>query len=194
MLAWSGPTGPTVARGRAAPHDRWLEGARRACPAACTRARAPQVDVLDDPSGYAQHGRYCDEIVRVRPGDLYAIREPGNVALLFVWGRSLPWRAYLSRYATAVPLVVIVGDPQTDGYTEPGALALDGVVGWRLLSREPVRARLPEAATAVYCRDEAQVAGRVDTWFAETERPRMAPGYRVNMSPEHVMKHGLPFC
>ena len=88
--------------------------------------------------------------MRVPPDCLYTLPRPRETALLFVFGRALPWRAYLARYGHAVPLVVLVGDPASDGCTEPSARALDGCHGWRQVSCRSVRARLEEAETAIY--------------------------------------------
>ena len=90
----------------------------------------------------ARFGRVAP-LVRLR-GD------PAATALLFVWGRTLPWRSYLDAYP-AVPLVVIVGDLSRDGCaTEPAADALAGADGWREVRRFPVRALSPAALLIAY--------------------------------------------
>ena len=94
---------------------------------------------------------FCTQIVRVRPDALVRLRgDPAATALLFVWGRTLPWRSYLEAYP-AVPLVVIVGDLSRDGCaTEPAADALAGVDGWREVARFSVRALSPAALLIAY--------------------------------------------
>ncbi len=125
---------------------------------------AVDLDAFADPSHYATRTRrFCSAIVRIRPDALYALPRPGHAdgataagddtALLFIWGRTTPWRAYLERYS-AVPLVVVAGDEPSAGDSgscvEPSLDALDGEAGWRLLQRTPVRAIHPRAALAVY--------------------------------------------
>ena len=100
---------------------------------------------------YAKMRSFCEQIVRVRPDALVRLRgDPAATALLFVWGRTLPWRSYLEAYP-AVPLVVIVGDLSRDGCaTEPAADALSGVDGWREVARFSVRALSPAALLVAY--------------------------------------------
>eukprot|EP00966_Prymnesium_polylepis_P239958 5548648-Prymnesium_polylepis.1 len=107
-----------------------------------------------DTSIYASIRCFCSEIVRVRAYELFRIAEPATSALLFVWGRALPWREYLANYPQ-VPLVIIVGDPAAAGdgcMTEPSATALVDAPGWKLLWRAPVAAIHPTAITAAYLR------------------------------------------
>ena len=104
------------------------------------------------PSRYASMRCYCEEIRRIRPDTLYAIPQPEETSLLFIWGRVIPWREYLERYPS-VPLVVIAGDPAPagdEGVTDPSASALEGVVPWRLVSRSPICAVHQSAMLAVY--------------------------------------------
>ena len=100
---------------------------------------------------YLKMRSFCLQIVRVRPDALVRLRgDPAATALLFVWGRTLPWRSYLEAYP-AVPLVVIVGDLSRDGCaTEPAADALAGVDGWREVARFSVRALSPAALLVAY--------------------------------------------
>ena len=122
--------------------------------------RAVDVDVLSDPSRYATMRCFCKQIHRVRPDELFAIPEAlvDSAALCFVWGRVLPWRAYLERYPR-IPLVVIAGEPTPEGAmdcaTEPRGGALDGDPNWRVCFRSGVRAVHGGATLTVYERAAA---------------------------------------
>ncbi|KAL1500578.1 hypothetical protein AB1Y20_013233 [Prymnesium parvum] len=116
---------------------------------------AVDLDALADPSGYTTLRCFCSAIRRVRAGQLFRIAESASCALLFEWGRDLPWRQYLRAYPE-VPLVVIVGDPALhDGLTEPSASALLDDAEWSLEWRLPFAAVHPSALAAAYSRRTA---------------------------------------
>ena len=153
------------------------------------------VDGLPSHESYDACGCYCSTLRRVPPDAFYHLARPASTALLFVWGRALPWRAYLSRYPS-LEMVVIVGDPADgDGATEPGALALDGCPGWHRVLRVPVRARLPQATMTAYerlplCESDR---GAVEQLLrAPSERPRIAPSYTLSVSREMVAAGMVP--
>ena len=176
---------------------------------------AIEPDVLR-PDDYRGYGCFCTAIRRVPPDCLYRIPEPEHAALLFVWGRALPWRAYLARYPT-VPLVAIVGDPAHGGSTEPSASALNGSRCWRRVLCQPMRARMPHATLAIYERimngrrvadgeshdqcgwgPQGFTAGgqppedNDELTRAVSTRPRMAPSYKLSMSPNHLLAQWPP--
>ena len=126
---------------------------------------------------------------RVKPEELYRIEDPAGSALLFVWGRALPWRAYLSRYGRRVPLVVIIGATEPDGCTEPSAVALDGLDGWRCVQRLPMHG-LHEGATLAAYERRAAADAPGEALLPATAPLRMAPSFRVNQKA--VEKYGLP--
>ncbi len=120
---------------------------------------AVDLDVLSDPQRYAAMRRFCTcPILRVRPDALYELPRPASTALCFVWGRALPWRAYLARYPL-VPVCVIVGEPSAadgDGCaTEPRGGALDGDSEWRRCRHGPLRCVHGGATIDVYERRPA---------------------------------------
>ncbi len=149
-----------------------------------------------------------EAVRRVRPEELFRIEQPATTALLFSWGRALPWRAYLSRYggdaesgasdgsdgsARRVPLVAIVGDPDTEGLTEPASSALDPLPGWRRAERLDVRGVIPEAEVVVYERvADAQLSpsDRVrHTQIMRDATPvRLCAEYRID--PERFFESG----
>ena len=119
---------------------------------------AVDLDAFADASRWATTRCFCTQVHRVRPDALFLLPSPATTALCFFWGRALPWRQYLARYPQ-VPLVVIIGDPERGGATEPHADALLGQLGgapeagaaqWRCVHRAPVRAITASAVLAVY--------------------------------------------
>lgn len=154
---------------------------------------AVDLDTLTDPSGYSRLRRYSRSIVRVRPGELYAVPSPAASALCFFWGRITPWRQYLEAFP-AVPLVAIAGDGSAEAphpsaqplaaLTEPVAGALEGAAGWRLLWRRGVSAVHPQAELAVYERVGVNTGGVNEggvkegdvTAVCEHPAPRVGPG------------------
>ena len=82
----------------------------------------------------ASYGAYCSEITRVRPEDLYRIDEPSRTALLFLWGRGLPWRAYLARYPE-VSVVIVIGDDGDKKMMQPKPSDIAEVPGMALRQR-----------------------------------------------------------
>ena len=104
---------------------------------------AVDLDVLSNPEGYRSLRRFCAEVRRVRPDQLFDVPLPAQTALCFFWGRATPWREYLARYPQ-VPIVIIAGElnctDDGDCATSPSASALDGIVGWRCTLRTAIRA------------------------------------------------------
>lgn len=138
---------------------------------------------------YKGFKQYCSEVRRVPADALFRIPRPESSALLFAWGRSLPWRAYLARYPK-VRVVAIVGDTELEGLTEPSALALAASPRWRLRLRRPVSAVAGKAELCVYERVEGALLSDADDELhrAWTERPRLSPGWVMKWDPEF----GLP--
>eukprot|EP00316_Scyphosphaera_apsteinii_P012131 CAMPEP_0119313732 /NCGR_PEP_ID=MMETSP1333-20130426/30210_1 /TAXON_ID=418940 /ORGANISM="Scyphosphaera apsteinii, Strain RCC1455" /LENGTH=418 /DNA_ID=CAMNT_0007318651 /DNA_START=244 /DNA_END=1500 /DNA_ORIENTATION=- len=152
---------------------------------------AVDVDVLSSPSDYQNLKQFCSEVRRVPPECLFHIEQPLQTALLFVWGQSLPWRAYLARYPS-IALVAIIGDPHPNGATEPSALALDGLSCWKLLWKMAVPATIPNAELVVYEHIAASCAtagADAEVVRAITPRPRFAPSYRIRWDFLN-----MPFC
>lgn len=119
------------------------------------------VHALSDTSAYENMRSFLPNgIVRVRPDQLYSIPEDeeSSTALLFFWGRHVPWRSYLRQY-TKVPLVCCIGELTMDGTTDerdvatqPSADALDGDAQWTCSFRGPVRAVHGGAILSVFAR------------------------------------------
>ena len=94
----------------------------------------------------------------MRPDELIHLKDPAQTALLFVWGRALPWREYLSQYPQ-VPLVVLIGGPAGEEcMTEPSATALHGAPGWQQLWSMHVDAIHPSAIATAYLRESSRLA------------------------------------
>ena len=112
-------------------------------------------DALADTTKYAEMRCFLSEgIRRVRPDSLFEIEDASAIALCFIWGRNLPWRAYLHQYPIT-PLVVIAGEaassPSESVATDPSANALDSEPEvWRCIHRGPVRAVHGGALLSVY--------------------------------------------
>ena len=118
---------------------------------------AVDLDVLRNPEGYATIRRFCSEVRRVRPDALFDIPNAARTAICFFWPRNAPWRAYLAAYPQA-PICCLLGEGAQEAETEtcatlPSANALDGVAGWRCISRTQVRAVSRRAMLNVYERE-----------------------------------------
>ena len=128
------------------------------------RVYAVDLDVLRDPAQYTTFRRFCREVRRVRPDELFDIPQPHGeaeaaaTALGFFWGRSTPWRAYLAAYPR-LRVCVVIGEPVAtvgdECATEPSANALDAERGWRCVHRMPVRAVHPAAELCLYERAQS---------------------------------------
>ena len=121
---------------------------------------AVDLDAFSDPARYATLRCFCSSITRVPPDELYQLPQATS-ALLFIWGRALPWRSYLVQNPQ-VGYCVIAGEPADTDYqdhcaTEPRGGALDGDSGWRLVVRTPIRAVHGGAALHVYERVQIQM-------------------------------------
>ncbi len=68
-----------------------------------------------------------------------------NLALLFCFGRRLPWKAYISAYGDDLKRVVIIGDIISDGITQPWCGALSDSKSWRLVQQKPINGVLGES-------------------------------------------------
>ena len=116
---------------------------------------AVDLDVLTDTSMYRSIRRFCaGPVRRIRPDALFRISAPPTTAICFFWGRSTPWREYLLRYPD-IASVCIVGEPAAADApcaTEPRGGALDGISGWKVCHRGPIRAVHPAATISVYVR------------------------------------------
>jgi len=144
------------------------------------KVTAVDLDTLADTARYATLRRYCKEIQRIRPDELFQVASPAASALCFFWGRTTPWREYLAAFPS-VPLVIIAGDGSQSArgseasdppLTDPVASALVGADGWRLVSRGPVDAVHAQAELAVYERvgEDLQAAvndGAVNRYVTE---------------------------
>lgn len=126
---------------------------------------ALDLDAFTDPARYLTYHCFCSSILRVRPDQLFDIPAPHETtALCFLWGRALPWRAYLEQYPL-VPTVVIAGEPADAGAdcaTEPRGGALDDAAGWRRIMHTPIRAVHRGATLDVYAREAAAASAPAD--------------------------------
>lgn len=117
-----------------------IEGVEVACVDLDFFAATPQLY-----EGYRVYTR-SGQVVRLGNGAaLHEIALPAQTALLFCFGKRLPWEAYLRRFGAAIPLVAIIGD-ELEGersVTQPTAHALDCWPGWRLVFDGPCRAVMP---------------------------------------------------
>jgi hypothetical protein len=90
------------------------------------------VDLDIFPSSPALYDSYCvytlkGEVTRLgNSAMLYTLPQSPQTALLFCFGKRLPWVEYVRRYAHVVPIVIIIGDERDDetGITQPAAYAL----------------------------------------------------------------------
>jgi hypothetical protein len=78
---------------------------------------------------YASFQMYtrAGEVTRLPSGSaLHQIAEPAETALLFCFGKRVPWAAYVSKYGGALPAIIVIGDEREGetAITEPTAFAL----------------------------------------------------------------------
>mmetsp|Transcript_36086 Transcript_36086/g.75943 ORF Transcript_36086/g.75943 Transcript_36086/m.75943 type:complete len:416 (-) Transcript_36086:138-1385(-) len=91
------------------------------------------IDVYSDAAHYSAERIYCSQVYRVPASGLMNFPNPNGLALLFVFGVMLPWRAYLARYPQ-ISLVGVVGDGSSaDSAIDPNVAALANTKGWRQL-------------------------------------------------------------
>lgn len=86
------------------------------------------------------------EVVRLgNSAVIHEVDQPAQTALLFCFGKRLPWMTYLRKFGSALPLVFIIGDECMDerSVTQPTAHALSSWPGWELIFDGPFRAVLP---------------------------------------------------
>jgi hypothetical protein len=73
-------------------------------------------------------------IVRIQSSQLFDICEPHRTALLFCFGRRLPWQRYIEAYPS-IHSAIVIGDtvPGDQGVTQPGAYDIGGIHQWKLV-------------------------------------------------------------
>ena len=122
---------------------------------------AVDLDYLSQGADYARETCYCDRIIRVRSWQLFDLGAKGSdTALLFCFGRRVPWREYLEAHPLC-PLVVIIAT-ECD-LADPACGALRNDSRWCVELSLPVRGVTQSVTCVCYVRRATAAATVTDS-------------------------------